>query len=122
MRWPSSPWRNAMIRRLTLQNWRNYEDVTVNFGAGTTFVVASNGVGKTSLVEAARWALFGTNAPGGHAAVRAGAASAVVIVELELPDLRVLTIERTLAGKPRSAARPPAVRLDGAIKRPKELD
>jgi len=111
-----------MIRRLTLQNWRNYEDVTVNFGAGTTFVVASNGVGKTSLVEAARWALFGTNAPGGHAAVRAGAASAVVIVELELPDLRVLTIERTLAGKPRSAARPPAVRLDGAIKRPEELD
>ena len=60
-----------MIRRLTLRNWRNYEDITVEFGAGTTFVVASNGVGKTSLVEAARWALFGTIASGGNAAIRA---------------------------------------------------
>jgi DNA repair exonuclease SbcCD ATPase subunit len=111
-----------MIRRLTLRDWRNYEDVTVEFGPGTTFVVASNGVGKTSLVEAARWALFGMNAQGGHAAVRAGAASAVAIVELELPDLRVLTVERTLAGKPRSGARPPTVHLDGASKTVEELD
>ena len=48
-----------MIRRLTLQNWRNDEDITVEFGAGTTFVIPSNGVGKTSLVEAPQWALFG---------------------------------------------------------------
>lgn len=111
-----------MIRRLMLRNWRNYEDFTVEFGTGTTFVVASNGVGKTSLVEATRWALFGTIASGGNAAIRAGAASALAIVELELPDLRVLTVERTLAGKPRSAGVPPVVRLDGALVPHKELD
>ena len=49
-----------MIRKLTLANWRNYEDVEIELGTGTTFVVASNGLGKTSLVEAARFALFGT--------------------------------------------------------------
>jgi DNA repair exonuclease SbcCD ATPase subunit len=102
-----------MIRRLTLRNWRNYEDITVKFEAGTTFVVASNGVGKTSLVEAARWALFGMIAPG-TAAIRAGATSALAIVELELPDQRVLTIERTLAAKPRNADVAPVVHLDGA--------
>ncbi|GAA1290443.1 hypothetical protein Psi02_15360 [Planotetraspora silvatica] len=111
-----------MIRRLTLRNWRNYEDVTVEFETGTTFVVASNGVGKTSLVEAARWALFGTVASGGYAAVRAGAATAVAIIEIELPDLRILTVERTLAGKPRSARRPPVVRLDGALVPHEELN
>lgn len=111
-----------MIRRVTLRNWRNYEDVTVKFGPGTTFVVASNGVGKTSLVEAARWAIFGTKAPGGHLAVRAGATSAVAIVDLELPNLQVLTVERTLSGKPQGATKPPTVRLDGATTRPEELD
>ncbi|WP_200215495.1 AAA family ATPase [Micromonospora coerulea] len=111
-----------MIRRLTLKNWRSYEDVTVEFGAGTTFVVASNGVGKTSLVEAARWALFGRIAPEGHGAVRAGAAAASATVELELPDLRVLCVERTLSGKPRRADVPPAVRLDGAPVPHEELE
>jgi DNA repair exonuclease SbcCD ATPase subunit len=103
-----------MIRRLTLKNWRNYEDATIEFGVGTTFIVASNGMGKTSLVEAARWALFGTMVPGGNAAIRAGAAFALAIVELELPNQRVLSVERTLAGKPRSATPLPTVRLDGA--------
>ena len=111
-----------MIRRLKLRNWRNYEDVTVEFEAGTTFVVASNGVGKTSLVEAARWALYGTIASGGNAAIRAGATSALAIVELLLPDLRVLTVERTLADKSRIAGPPPVVRLDGALVLQEELN
>jgi DNA repair exonuclease SbcCD ATPase subunit len=105
-----------------LKDWRSYEDVTVEFGAGTTFVVASNGVGKTSLVEAARWALFGSMAPGGDAAIRAGAASALVVVDLELPDLRVLTVERTLARKSRNSGQPPVVRLDGAPVLPEQLE
>src|SRR3954451_21067355 len=77
-------WRCRMIRRLTLINWRNYEDVTIRFGAGTTFVVAPNGVGKTSLVEAARWALFGVAGPSENGAVRAGSDTAQAVVELVL--------------------------------------
>lgn len=102
-----------MIRRLQLKDWRNYKDFTVDFEAGTTFVVASNGVGKTSLVEAARWALFGLGS-GGTDAVRAGASSASAAIELELPDLRVLRVERTLTARPNRAAVPPVVHIDGA--------
>lgn len=111
-----------MIRRLTLKNWRNYDDITVNFEAGTTFVVASNGVGKTSLVEAARWALFGAIGSGGNGAVRAGADSAQAAVELVLPDQRILTVERTLAAKPRRTEPPPVVHVDGALVSTEELD
>lgn len=99
-----------MIKRLTLKNWRSYEEATVDFSPGTTFIVASNGVGKTSLVEAARWALFARIADR-HAAIRAGATTAVASVELELPDKRILEIERTLTGKSRRI--PPVVHLDG---------
>ncbi len=111
-----------MIRRLTLHNWRNYEDVSLDFGEGTTFVVASNGVGKTSLVEAARWALFGRRTLGDHTAVRAGAPSAVAGVHLQLPDERLLSIERTLSVKPRGAVAPPVVRIDGIDTDPAKLD
>ncbi|MEV4323104.1 AAA family ATPase [Microbispora rosea] len=110
-----------MIRRLKLRNWRNYADVAFDFHAGTTFVVASNGVGKTSLVEAARWALFGTIAPGGNAAIRAGADHAFAAIELELPDLRILSVERTLTSKSRNADTP-VVRLDGAPVSPEQLN
>jgi hypothetical protein len=34
-----------MIRRLTIQNWRAYENVTLDLEPGTTFVVARNGIG-----------------------------------------------------------------------------
>jgi DNA repair exonuclease SbcCD ATPase subunit len=112
-----------MIRQLTLRNWRNYEDITVRLGAGTTFVVASNGVGKTSLVEAARWALFGTIGSGGEGIIRAGTDYARAVVELELPDLRILTVERTLMAKSAGKSSPsPVVRLNGALLPDKELD
>ena len=48
-----------MIRRLQLRNWRAYENVDLELGPGATFVVASNGIGKTSLIMGAAWGLFG---------------------------------------------------------------
>lgn len=102
-----------MIRRLSLQNWRNYEDVAIDFKAGTTFVVAPNGVGKTSLVEAARWALFGAIGPDKHGVVRAGADAAEVTVELELPSNQILSVHRTIGAKSRRADMLPIVHLDG---------
>lgn len=95
-----------MIRRLRLTNWRNYEDVSIDLQEGTTFVVASNGVGKTSLVEAARWALFGTPSASSTSPVRVGADQATATVELALPTGQILTVERTLTTK---AARQPAL-------------
>ncbi len=103
-----------MLKTLKLHNWRNYDDLTVTFGQGTTFVVASNGVGKTSLVEAARWALFGTAAPG-VAAVRNGRTEAVAFVELSLPDGRSLTVERTIQVQKRKAEPAAKVAIDGNV-------
>lgn len=101
-----------MIRTLTLKNWRSYEDASIAFSPGTTFVVASNGIGKTSLVEAVRWALFGKIEGSGHAAVRVGAPVATAEVELELPDGRVLSVERSIDPKVRGIPAP-TVRSDG---------
>ena len=42
-----------MIQRLELQNWRAYDRLDLELGPGATFVVASNGIGKTSLIMAA---------------------------------------------------------------------
>lgn len=101
-----------MIRTLKLTNWRNYEDVTLNFEPGTTFVVASNGVGKTSLVEAARWALFGVTSQ--VSPVRVGAERAAAHVELLLPSDQVLNVEREMPSRPTRHAIPPAISVDGA--------
>ena len=48
-----------MIHRLLLQNWRSFERLDLSFESGTTFVVAPNGVGKSSLVLGLAWAVFG---------------------------------------------------------------
>ena len=100
-----------MIRHLRLRNWRSYEDVELDFTRGTTFIVASNGIGKTSLIEAARWALFGEQRFGVYQAVRKGAPSATARVVLELPDGRELAVERVLPAKPRGVRPDPVVWL-----------
>lgn len=102
-----------MIRRLALKNWRNYEDIDIELESGTTFIVAPNGVGKTSLMEAAAWAIFGDSGQRPESAVRLGASSAVATAEIEFPDQRVLSIIRTLPKKPGAALPPPSIRLDG---------
>ena len=88
-----------MIRHLTLQNWRAYESAAIGFELGTTFVVAPNGIGKTSLLEAAQFALTGDRA---HLAspVQLAAESAVVELTLQLPLARVLRIRRELFADP----------------------
>jgi DNA repair exonuclease SbcCD ATPase subunit len=111
-----------VIKKLTLTNWRSYEHVTIPFGPGTTFVVASNGVGKSSLMEALRWALFGTIARDGDAAIRVGAAFATAAVELQLPDGRLLTVERSLSQKQRGATPAPVARLDGEALTPEQFE
>jgi len=104
-----------MIRRLALTNWRNYSDVDVQFEAGTTFVVAANGIGKSSLVEAARWALFGHIA-GTATAIRAGESAANATAELVLPSMRILTVSRDLVIRKntRTPYPSPQATVDGA--------
>src|SRR6266568_1606623 len=84
-----------MIRRLHVRGWRAFEKLDLELDDGVTFVIAENGVGKTSLVEAAAWGLYGDLANVDvRAAQRAGSSLTAVKVELELPDGRTLTIAR----------------------------
>lgn len=104
-----------MIRRLVLENWRAYDRLDLELGPGTTFLVAANGIGKTSIVEGAAWALYGEAAGRPAHAVRKGAAAANATVDVVLPDQRVLRIARPMPTKlARTSAIPATALLDGA--------
>ncbi|HEV8627318.1 MAG TPA: AAA family ATPase [Acidimicrobiia bacterium] len=110
-----------MIRRLILENWRAYERLELDFRPGATFVVAPNGVGKSSIVEGARFALFGFVPPARDGAARVsrtGATSASV--EVELPSGRLLTVTRPYPARRGSTT--PAVALDGEAQPPEALE
>lgn len=86
-----------MITAIHLRNWRAYRDAKINLDYPFVFFVAPNGVGKTSLFEAARFAVLGL--PAGRqvaSAVRTGSQEATVSVELRMVDGADLDVTRTL--------------------------
>jgi DNA repair exonuclease SbcCD ATPase subunit len=89
-----------MIRRLKLVNWRAYENLDLELGPGATFVVASNGIGKTSLIMGAGWGLFG-DASGVTALdeIRGDADGATVGLEVRLPSGTDIEITRSINRK-----------------------
>lgn len=86
-----------MIERLELRRWRAFDSVAIDFEPGTTFLVAPNGVGKTSLLLGLTWALFGDHSNvDAKTCVRVGHETAEAIVDLAVGDNRQLTIRRTI--------------------------
>ena len=86
-----------MIRRLQLQHWRAYDRLDLELGPGATFIVASNGTGKTSLIMAAAWGIFGDIAGvTGVEEIRGDAERATVTVELALPKSGPMVITRSV--------------------------
>jgi DNA repair protein SbcC/Rad50 len=49
-----------MITKIALKNWKSHEDTSLSFGPGTNGLVGINGSGKTSILDAICFALFGT--------------------------------------------------------------
>jgi DNA repair exonuclease SbcCD ATPase subunit len=93
-----------MIKRLELHRWRSFESVGINFDAGTTFLVAPNGVGKTSLLLGLTWALFGDHSGvDAKTCVRLGRETAETVLTLSISEDRQLTIHRTINRSGRSA-------------------
>src|SRR5918999_385513 len=92
----------TMIRRLQLHNWRAYENLDLELGPGATFVVAANGIGKTSLIMGAAWGLFG-EASGVDAVqqIRGDAEIATVGIELRLPSGADVTVTRSITPRGR---------------------
>ncbi|MCW2751022.1 MAG: hypothetical protein JWR83_2132, partial [Aeromicrobium sp.] len=92
-----------MIERLELHRWRSFEKVGLNFDEGTTWLVAPNGVGKTSLLLGLAWGLFGDHSSVDAATcVRLGHEDAETRVTVGLGEGRRLLIHRTVSrsGKP----------------------
>ena len=73
-----------MITYLELRNWRAFDKVALHLDAGTSFIVAENGIGKTSILRGAAWAIFGADHidPAPELRVNRGAIEAVGIVAL----------------------------------------
>ena len=93
-----------MIRSLRLTNWRAYDKLDLELGPGATFVVASNGIGKTSLIMGAAWGLFGeASSVKAVDEIRGDAAGATVEVVLRLPSGIDAAITRTVNPKGRTA-------------------
>ena len=91
-----------MIRRVRLENWRAYRHLDLPVGPGVTFLVAANGVGKSSLLEAVRWALAPGPTSEDSSAIRHGHDEAAATVTLssdqgELEVRRVMRLRGTRA-------------------------
>lgn len=74
-----------LINRLRLVNFRQHEDTELVLGAGLTGLVGANGAGKTTVLEALAWAIYGMPAArGGRDSIRRRQAPARSPVSVEL--------------------------------------
>lgn len=101
-----------MIESLELHNWRSYEHLELKLQPGVTFIVAPNGFGKSSIIEGARFALYGVEpSRGGHPKAGAiGETSATV--SLRVAGDSILRISR-VASQRKNASPGTTAELDG---------
>ena len=50
-----------MIKKVRVEGFRNIHKKTMSFEPGVRLIKGKNGIGKTSMIEAIRWCLFGDN-------------------------------------------------------------
>lgn len=73
------------LSRLRLINFRQHADSTLLFDSGLTGIIGPNGSGKTTILEAIKWALYGGDATRGTVdSIRFARASARSPVRIEL--------------------------------------
>ena len=110
-----------MIRYLELRNWRAFDKVALHLNEGATFIVAENGIGKTTLLRGAAWAFFAPKHIDPKVEIRqgSGAAEATGIITVATPEGE-LEIERTARLK--GQRNPVAATLAGLAIDPNDLD
>jgi exonuclease SbcC len=73
------------LRRLHLVNFRQHADTDLEFGPGITGIIGPNGSGKTTILEAIAWAIYGLQAVRGDKdSIRRLGAQGRASVEVEL--------------------------------------
>ncbi len=85
-----------ILKKITLNNIRSYENQEIEFPVGSTLLSGDVGSGKTSILLGIEFGLFGLQ-PGqrGNSILRNGAKEGGVILEFELDD-QLIKIERNL--------------------------
>ncbi len=101
-----------MITHIALENWRAYRKLALDIDPGTTFLVAPNGVGKSSLLEAVRWALGAGHVEQRPSMIRQGHTTASASVTLALPAGE-LAVTRTLKAARAKVTATTTASLDG---------
>lgn len=104
------------IKRITLNNIRSYESQEVVFPEGSILLSGDIGSGKTSILLAIEFALFGLQ-PGqrGSALLRNGAKEGGVSIEIEIDGKNIL-IERTMKRGKSVSQDYSAITIDGEKK------
>jgi DNA repair protein SbcC/Rad50 len=73
------------LNSLHLQNFRQHADTRIEFDSGLTGIIGPNGSGKTTILEAIAWALYGNSAARGtKESIRFSRAPAKASVSVEL--------------------------------------
>ncbi|MEM2906259.1 MAG: AAA family ATPase [Candidatus Bathyarchaeia archaeon] len=83
---------------MRLVNWKPFEEAQVRFYPGVNLIAGSNGSGKSSLLEAISFALYGERALPYEltAAIRRGASLSKVRLSFTAPDGNQYSVERVL--------------------------
>jgi len=85
-----------ILKKLQIENLRSYEKQEIEFPNGSTLLSGDIGSGKTTILLAIEFALFGLQpSQKGSSLLRSGADSAKVILEFEIEGKNI-TIERAL--------------------------
>ncbi len=88
------------LKSLKLENFRQHEDTFMEFSDGITIINGSNGAGKSTILEAVSWAIYGTDAARGNKdTIKFNKAKARAKVRVELSfelENEIFRIERFL--------------------------
>jgi len=88
-----------MIKRVRLKNWRSHYDTDLRFDEGTNVIIGINGAGKSSVLEAIFFALFGPPERGYYERVlREGASEGAVELVFEV-DGKEYSVKRVFTAK-----------------------
>ena len=109
-----------MITYVRLENWKTYRTFELRLDRGTTFLVAANGVGKTSFIDAVQWALD-RDAISTKAVMRRRAKTTSVVVELVTGDATVRVKRSLTAGRAKTPRQAVEAWVDSAPRNPDDV-